>query len=406
MSTSHSTATTVQQRYIAHLDMDAFFASVELLRYPQLKGLPVVIGGKKHSTTPPLDETLPLSQWPRLRNYVGRGVVTTATYEARTHGVHSAMGIMKAATLAPDAFLLPANFESYKHYSRLFKAAINQIAPVVEDRGIDEIYIDLTHVPHITYSTPSDPMAGARIIAQQLQKAVFDATSLTCSIGISPNKLLSKLCSDLNKPNGITLLRTEDIPQRIWPLPVHTINGIGPRTRQKLHTLNIFTIQDLAHTNLDTLIIHFGSRLANWLHQSAHGIDNRPVETTRETKSVSRETTLEEDLHVTLNKKKLTATFTRLCEQVAQDLHNKNLIGRNITVKIRFDNFQTTTRTLTLPHFIQDAPAIRHAASQCLKRIKFQRKIRLLGVGISHLHTYTPELLEYKEKQPQNLSLF
>ena len=394
-------------RFIAHLDMDAFYASVELLRYPQLKGLPVVVGGRRRTPAQPFDDTRPLAQWPRLHTYTGRGVVTTATYEARALGVHSAMGIMKAAALAPDAILIPADFDRYRHFSRLFKSAVASIAPTIEDRGIDEIYIDLSGLPGIPHATPECPMAGAKAIAQQIKQAVFEATGLTCSIGISPNKLLSKLCSDLDKPDGITLLRMEDIPERIWPLRVETINGIGPRTKQKLHTLKIFTINELAHADMDVLIEHFGGRAANWLHNSAHGLDDRPVETIREIKSISRETTFEEDLHTLHDKQKLSEAFTKLCERVSEDMKNKGMVGRNVSIKVRFDNFETVTRALTLPHYIQDARPIRQAAGQCLKRINLQRKIRLLGVGVSHLQPYSEHLQEpQKEEQGKNLSLF
>jgi DNA polymerase-4 len=194
-------------RRIAHLDMDAFYASVELLRYPELRGQPVVIGGgSRHQPRMKEDGTREFS---RLRDYVGRGVVTTSTYEARALGVFSAMGTMKAAALAPDAILLPTDFDSYRKYSRLFKAAVASIAPQIEDRGIDEIYIDLTDLPEETHA-----------LGMRLKAAVKEATGLTCSIGIAPNKLLAKICSDLEKPNGLTIISHDDVPARIWPLAV------------------------------------------------------------------------------------------------------------------------------------------------------------------------------------------
>ena len=196
-------------RRIAHLDMDAFFASVELLRYPELRGQPVVVGGR--GMPQPVRQPDGNLACARLRDYVGRGVVTTSTYEARAFGVFSGMGLMKSAQLAPDALLLPADFDAYRHYSRLFKAAVAGIAPHIEDRGIDEIYIDLT-----------DLEGETRAVAQAIKAAVFAATGLVCSIGIAPNKLLAKICSDLEKPDGLTILGvdgTNDIPARIWPLP-------------------------------------------------------------------------------------------------------------------------------------------------------------------------------------------
>jgi DNA polymerase IV len=182
-------------RRIAHLDMDAFFASVELLRYPQLKGLPVVIGGARrkddrhtHLAGTPTDQ-IPVDAFPRLSSYVGRGVATTATYAARQFGVGSAIGLMKAAKLCPQAILLPVDFEEVKRFSRLFKHTVTQIAPVMEDRGIDEVYIDLT-------DAPGSECEGGRALAQTIQRRVFEATQLTCSIGIAPNKLLAKLASE------------------------------------------------------------------------------------------------------------------------------------------------------------------------------------------------------------------
>lgn len=396
------------KRYIAHLDMDAFYASVELLRYPQLKGLPVVIGGRKYKpaqVTP--DGHLSGDQWPRLKEYTGRGVITTATYEARALGVHSAMGIMKAAKLAPRAILLPADFERYRHYSRLFKRAVAQIAPTIEDRGIDEIYIDLSDLAGIDHGFAPDPMSAARDIALAIKENVYKATRLTCSIGITPNKLLSKLCSDLEKPNGLTLLTPADIPTRIWPLPVSCIKGIGPRARQKLQALNIVTIGELAHTDVTLLIQHFGQRYGVWLHQSAHGIDERAVETERETKSISRETTFERDLHVTHDKQRLGEVLTQICEQVAKDMHTKGYVGRNIGIKLKFDNFQTVTRAITLAYPTQDAKIIRQAAGQCFKRVVFARKIRLIGVRAGTLIPFsatlhTSEIQDYG----QTLSLF
>src|SRR4051812_45010828 len=196
-------------RVIAHLDMDAFYASVELLRYPMLRGKAVVVGGGRRHT--PVQREDGSWEFATLRHYAGRGVVTTSTYEARAFGVFSAMGMMKAAALAPHAVLLPTDFESYRHYSRVFKSAVSELAPVIEDRGIDEIYVDLTDVPGVRDAVGHDPLGGVRALAQELKNNVRRATGgLTCSIGVTPNKLLSKISSELDKPDGLTVVTYED----------------------------------------------------------------------------------------------------------------------------------------------------------------------------------------------------
>jgi DNA polymerase-4 len=359
------------QRRIAHLDMDAFYASVELLRYPELRGQPVVIGGRSlHQPAIKSDGT---REFVRLRDYVGRGVVTTSTYEARALGVFSAMGMMKAAKLAPEAWLLPADFEAYRHYSRLFKQAVSEIAPQI-DRGIDEIYVDLT-----------DLAQDSVILANCIKQAVRDATGLSCSIGIAPNKLLAKICSELDKPDGITLLTMDDVPTRIWPMAVRKINGIGPKATEKLAALGIQTIGELASQPQAFLLQHFGNRYSEWLYQAARGLDDRPVTTSSEPKSISRETTFERDLHVKTDRAKLSDIFTRLCVQVAGDLRRKGYVGKTIGIKLRYDDFKTVTRDLSLPIATDNADEIRRAAGECLKRAPLEQRLRLLGVRVSAL---------------------
>ena len=359
-------------RRIAHLDMDAFYASVELLHYPELRGQPVVIGGGRDAHPQTLADGS--RRFARLRDYVGRGVITTATYEARALGVGSAMGLMKAAKLAPDAVLLPVNFDAYRHYSRLFKAAVASIAPDYEDRGIDEIYIDLTHVEGET-----------RELAQRIKQAVRDATGLSCSIGVTPNKLLSKICSDLEKPNGLTILGYDDIPERIWPLAVRKINGVGPKASEKLAGLGIDTIGQLARADAALLQDHFGLHYAGWLKEAAHGIDHRLVANRSESKSISRETTFERDLHPRQDRETLSGILVRLCEKLAEDLLRKGYLGRTISIKLRYDDFQIVSRNVTLPGPVADAAAILAAARECLKRVPLQRRLRLLGVRASTL---------------------
>ncbi|SFH35397.1 DNA polymerase-4 [Nitrosospira sp. Nsp14] len=359
-------------RRVAHLDMDAFYASVELLRYPELRGQPVVVGGRSDKQPMPLEDGT--SGFSRLRSYAGRGVVTTATYEARVFGISSGMGLMKAARLAPDAILLPADFGAYRYYSQLFKTAVARISPLIEDHGIDEIYIDLSSLTE-----------DSNTLAQRIKQAVGESTGLSCSIGIAPNKLLAKICSDLNKPNGLTVLGFSDIPDRIWALPVSKINGIGPKANQKLATLGITTISELALADPGFLQAQFGRSYGGWLHEVAHGIDERPVIINAEPKSISRETTFERDLHARYDRHILSEVFTSLCAGVAQDLQGKGYVSRTISIKLRYEDFQTVTRDITLPLPTADAAAIRRAAAKCLRRVPLKRRLRLLGVRASSL---------------------
>jgi DNA polymerase-4 len=370
-------------RWIAHLDMDAFYASVELLRYPELQGLPVVIGGgRRHQPVLQGDGT---RRFARLRDYTGRGVATTATYAARDLGVFSAMGLMKAALRAPEAVLLPVDFDEYRRYSKLFKAAVAEITPLIEDRGVDEIYIDLSEVPGVHEPMGHDPLGGVRAVAQEIRNSVRRATGLTCSIGVTPNKLLSKIASELDKPDGLTVLSLADLPTRIWPLPVRRINGIGPKAGAKLAALGIVTIGQLAMQPREGLVERFGRAYGAWLHDAANGRDDRPVVTHSEPVSMSRETTFEHDLHARRDRAALAAIFTRLCEQVADDLQRKGYAGRTVGIKLRFDDFRTVTRDHTLPAAVSDAAAIRHAAGLCLKRVDLTRRLRLLGVRVGSL---------------------
>ena len=376
-------------RRIAHLDMDAFFASVELLRYPQLKGLPVVIGGARRQPDDALLRSpdgigqraphgVPVAAFPLLRDYVGRGVITTATYEARQFGVGSAMGMMKAARLCPQAIVLPVDFDEVRKYSRLFKNTVTDIAPVMQDRGVDEVYIDFTNVP-------GGQREGGRVLARLIQKSVFEATGLTCSIGVAPNRLLAKMASEFNKPHGISIVHAADLQTLIWPLHVRKINGIGPKSGEKLAALGIHTIGELAAQEPQWLIAHFGASTGAWMHRVAWGQDDSPVTTHSEPVSMSRETTFERDLHAVHDRAELGRIFTDLCQRVAQDLQRKGYVGRTIGIKLRYDDFKTATRDHTVPWPTQDAATIRRAAGQCLKRVPLQQRLRLLGVRVGGL---------------------
>ncbi|MDP9974126.1 DNA polymerase-4 [Variovorax paradoxus] len=383
---SSPTVPTPPIRRIAHLDMDAFYASVELLRYPQLKGLPVVIGGGRRSVDEAIRHVpeggtladIPVEAFPRLRDYVGRGVITTATYPARQFGVGSAMGLMKAAKLCPQAIILPVDFEEIRKYSRTFKQVIREVAPLMEDRGVDEVYIDFTDVP-------GGQREGGRSLARLIQKAILDATGLTCSIGVAPNKLIAKMASEFNKPNGISVVYEDDLQTRIWPLPCRKVNGIGPKADEKLKRFGIETVGQLAARERDWLIQNFGKSTGAWMHEVAWGRDNRPVVTESEPVSMSRETTFDRDLHAVRDRAELGAIFTHLCEKVAEDLQRKGYVGKTIGIKLRYDDFKIATRDQTIERHTADGKTIRQVGGLCLKRVPLDRPLRLLGVRVGAL---------------------
>lgn len=393
-------STPTPTRRIAHLDLDAFYASVELLRYPQLKGLPMVIGGGRRKVDEDLRlaqagrelRFIPVHEFPRLKDYVGRGVITTATYAARQFGVGSAMGMMKAARLCPQAIVLPVDFDEIRKYSRLFKNTITEIAPVMEDRGIDEVYIDFTDVP-------GGQREGGRVLARLIQKSIFDRTGLTCSVGVAPNKLLAKMASEFNKPNGISIVHESDLQGKIWPLACRKINGIGPKADEKLARLAIHTIGELAACDPALLIARFGKATGAWLHEAAWGRDSRPVVTESEPVSMSRETTFERDLHAVRDRTELGAIFTRLCEQVAADLQHKGYVAKTIGIKLRYDDFKIATRDQTAQGYTADARTIRHIAGLCLKRVPLDRRLRLLGVRTATL-AKSGEIPVHEQKTP------
>ena len=369
--------------------MDAFYASVELLRYPQLKGLPVVIGGGRRRLDDavrdlgglPHNATLadiPVETFPLLKDYAGRGVITTATYPARKFGIGSAMGMMKAAKLCPQAIVLPVDFDEYRRFSRQFKQLITEIAPLMEDRGVDEVYIDFTDVP-------GGQREGGRVLARLIQKSIFQATGLTCSIGVAPNKLIAKMASEFEKPNGISVVYEEDLETKIWPLPARKVNGIGPKADAKLESHGLRTVGDIAAQDREWLIANFGKATGAWMHEVAWGRDDRPVVTESEPVSMSRETTFERNLHAVRDRAELGAIFTHLCEKVAEDLQRKGYVGKTIGIKLRYDDFRIATRDQTIDRFISDAKAIRQTAGQCLKRVPLDRPLRLIGVRVGAL---------------------
>jgi len=344
--------------------MDAFYAAVELLRRPDLKGKPVVIGGHGE---PGVERKGP---------YSGRGVVTTATYEARAFGIHSAMPLHKAYRLCPQAVFMPTDFAEYRRVSALFKQCMRRVSHFMEDRGIDEAYLDVT-----------DVAGESEDLGRELKERVFAATGLTCSIGIAPNKLLAKMASELQKPDGLTILGEADVPSRIWPLEVRKLPGVGPVTGRRLAELGVQTIGELAARPLAELVRLFGASHGEGLHHAAHGRDEREVVSEREPKSRSRETTFSAD---TSDWQAIARTIAALSREVAQDLHEERVRGRTIGLKLRFANFDTITRDRTLAQATDSSETIRRTAFECLSRVKLAQSVRLVGVRVGNLQNIAP----------------
>lgn len=338
-------------RRILHIDMDAFFAAVEQKRHPELIGKPVVIGGSGDPTQ--------------------RGVVSTASYEARKFGIHSAMPLRTAYKLCPDAVFLPVDYEEYSRVSGEVKNILREFSSVMEDVGIDEAFLDI-----------SESIESSEEIAKKIKEKIKAELDLTCSIGIAPNKLLAKIASDLNKPDGLTIINEGDIEKIVWPLAVRKLWGVGPKTEAYLKSININTIGQLAAMQLEKLTEHFGPSYGNYLYEASRGVDESPLVTHWEPKSSSRETTFQRD---TNDWQTIAKTLAGLVKEVADDISRAGYLCRTVTVKIRFDDFKTYTRAKTIPEFSDSNEIIRKAAFEALSRIKLEKKVRLIGVRVSGL---------------------
>ena len=339
------------QRRILHIDMDAFFAAVEQKRRPDLVGRAVVIGGDGDPAK--------------------RGVVSTASYEARPFGVHSGMPLRTAYKLCPQAVFLPVDYREYARVSAVFKEILRRFSPIMEDVGIDEAFLDLTQSERISEE-----------IACDIKKQILDATGLTSSIGIAANKLLAKIASDMQKPDGVTIIAEQDVEKRIWPLAVRKLWGVGPKTELALKALKVETIGQLASLAPEQLIDYFGDAYGRYLFSAARGIDDSPLITRWEPKSMSRETTFQHDIDHWQTIAKNIATLVR---DVASDLTDSGYKTKNVTLKIRFSDFETLTRAKTLSETTDSEEEIRRAAFDCLKRVDLKKKIRLIGVRAGKL---------------------
>jgi DNA polymerase-4 len=338
-------------RRILHIDMDAFFSAVEQKRRPELVGKPVVVGGEGDPTK--------------------RGVVSTASYEARKFGIHSAMPLRTAYRLCPDAVFLPVDYEEYSRVSEEVKAILREFGSDIEDVGIDEAFLDISSINK-----------SAEEIAEEIRKRIKDKTGLTCSIGIAPNKLLAKIASDIQKPEGLTILTEDDIRSRIWPLSVRKLWGVGPKTEASLKEKGVQTIGDLASLSLDRLIEEFGQSYGNYLYEASKGIDESPLVTHWEPKSISRETTFQRDAD---NWQFIAKTLADLTREVVTGMKEEGYQGRTVTVKIRFNDFKTYTRAKTLSRHTDSEEETRKAAFDCLGRIELKKRVRLIGVRIGNL---------------------
>ena len=346
-------------RAIVHLDLDAFYAAVEMLENPDLRGKPILVGGRPES----------------------RGVVATASYAAREYGVHSAMPMAHAVRLCPEAIVVAPRFELYRRYSGRVIAILRQNSPWLEKVSIDEAYLDLTK--------EVGDWEEAVEIARSLQKQVGHEVGLSASMGVATNKLVAKVASDHDKPGGLTVVRPGDEAAFLAPLPVRVIWGVGPVTAERLAEIGVSTVGDLARLSERALETRFGDHGAS-MARRARGIDRRPICTERERKSVSRETTFRRDLEELEDLKR---QLWRLSRSVARRLERAGLAAGTIAIKLRYQDFETLTRQMSLDVPTDDEVRIYQAALVLLNQTWDRgRSVRLLGVGGDHLEPPTGQL--------------
>ncbi len=348
-------------RTILHVDMDAFFVSVELLRRPELRGRPVIVGGTG-----------------------ARGVVAAASYEARHYGIHSAMPSTRARRLCPHATFLPGDHHHYGEVSGRVMEIFRSFTPLVEPISLDEAFLDVTGARRLHGDGPT--------IGAAIRRRVLDEEGLTCSVGVAPNKFLAKLASEAAKPKasrtgpvpgaGITVVEPGDELAFLHPLPVQALWGVGPKTLAKLRSRGITTVRELAELPADDAAALLGDANGRHLHRLAHAIDDRPVVPDQQPKSIGHEETFATDHHAidTLEREAV-----RMADAVAARLRRHTMAGRTVTVKVRFHDFRTITRAVTVPTAVDTGPAIARAAKDLLAQIDPSSGVRLLGVSVSNL---------------------
>lgn len=349
-------------RKIIHVDMDAFYAAVEQRDNPELKGKPVVVGGKPNS----------------------RGVVSTASYEARTYGIRSAMSLAEASRRCPQAIFLPVNGAKYVSVSRQIQEIFCRYTPVVEPLSLDEAFLDVTGSMSL--------FGSALSIAGDIKDRIKAELNLTASVGVASNKFLAKVASDLRKPDGLVVVDPGRTQEFLDPLPVERVWGVGRKTAERLRGLNVKTIRDIRSLDEGYLLKLFGS-MGSQLYLLARGIDDRPVETGREAKSIGREITFDIDV---IDREVLIGRLLKLSISVGRRLRKEALKTRTVTLKLRYDDFRTITRSKTLDHLTTLDEEIYATACVLLEEVSPKTPIRLIGVS---LHNLTDE------EEPQ-LSLF
>ena len=342
----------ISVRKIIHVDMDAYYASVEILDRPELKDVPLIVGGSPQ----------------------GRGVVSTANYVARKYGIRSAMACSIAYRLCPKAVFLRPRFERYKEMSGKIREIFYRYTDLVEPLSLDEAYLDVTDAPSGKY---------ASAIASEIREQVFKETGLTCSAGVGPNKLIAKIASEYRKPNGLTVVTPEQVLDFMAPLTVRKIHGVGPATEKRLHALGLKTCADIRTFGIENLEKHMGN-WGLWLYEAAHGRDRRTVETSWERKSFGHEETFGKDK---LDLGDIENELKAIVSHLARDLKKRNFIGRTITLKIKYHNFESITRSRTIPEATQCSEVIWQHVTELLhtKTEVGKRPIRLVGVSLSKL---------------------
>jgi DNA polymerase-4 len=355
-------------RTVIHLDMDAFFASVEIKDDPSLAGKPVIVGGASD-----------------------RGVVSAASYEARKFGVHSAMPAVRARKLCPHGVFLRGRMQRYKEESQKAMAVLYDVSPLVEQTSVDEAYVDATGLTR-HWRSPEE-------LGRHLKRRIKEETGLTCSVGIAPNKFLSKVASDWDKPDGLFVIRPEDVAGFLRDLPVGKIPGVGPKTREALERLGARTCGDILGRPPDYWERRFGER-GLVLYERAMGVHESPVVPESDPKSTSAENTFEKDV---VDAEELERWMWRQSERVGSDLRRKGFLGRTVTVKIKYDNFEQHTRSLSLPEAVCADESIWKAALRLLHQAPLARPVRLIGVGVSGLVKESRQLSLMPEHGDQRL---